>query len=119
MDFKPLIPAVIAKSVPTIKANANTVVIGIPNHIADQVGLTARTKVELGVASKAKQTFVSVTPKPDSHWAVTQRPKTRQIFASELKPKAPPARALEMVYRVLDGRLILTLPDGWELAQVA
>lgn len=119
MDFKPLIPTVIAKSVPTIKANANTVVIGIPNHIADQVGLGAKTRVELGVATKAKQTFVSIMPKLDAHWSVTQRPKTRQIFASELKPKAPPAMAVELVYRIQEGRLILTLPEGWELARAA
>ena len=115
MEFYDVRPVGPGAAKPTIRTTGRTVLITIPNHLADNAGISTSSKVRVRFGESGRQRALQIAPAADGKWSVTRRRNVLQLFARQLAPKAPVALC-EVDFQLKEGAIELALPTPWELA---
>jgi len=100
---------------PTIRTTGKSVMITIPNHLAQSAGLPDSGRVRLRIGESGKHRAVRISRSDSGVWSVTRRRNVLQIFVRELMPKGA-VQLTDLDFRITEDGLEVSLPSPWELA---
>lgn len=100
-----------------VVAETTKLTVQVPEQVLTEAGLGGEAKVEIQVDTKSKLLQISGASS-DAHWNLKKRGRFVEITIPEL-PAKQREETRNARFKVQDSRLVINLPEAWELADDA
>ncbi|MFN3351993.1 MAG: hypothetical protein ACK4Z5_00175 [Brevundimonas sp.] len=116
MEFRPIQRAKPGDNQVTLHLTQRGVSVTIPGRVAGAAGLAETKNVSLAYGEDRRKRCIQVRADADGAFTLSSRGPTRQLLAKELAPKKKIEGKKAVAFETGNQGLIITLPEGWELA---
>lgn len=116
MEFRPIHRSKPGDNQVSISVTQRGVSLTIPGKVAAAAGLAEAKNVAIGYAEDRKKRCIQVRADDNGGFTLATRGPNRTLMAQELTPKKPVEGKKPVAHQAGPEGLVITLPDGWELA---
>jgi hypothetical protein len=116
VEFRPIQRSKPGDNQVTIGVTERGVSLTIPGRVAAAAGLGEAKTVALAYGEDRKKRCIQIRADDQGAFTMATRGPKRTLMAKELAPKRPIEGKKSVSHEAGPGGLVITLPDGWELA---